>query len=220
MFRIARPIHKNLVYNREVKKKAQRTNPWTAILWTMLIAVTGLFLYNHFVRRPDFYAIDHTYQYIPSPNHNLRTPWTTIDCVVLHSTADSSLASTVAEFATHGTGRSAHFVVAKNGHVVQMVPIEYRAWHAGRSCLDGDDNVNDFSVGIEMVNLDNGRDPYTKAQYKAVAGIILLLRTRCNIPDSRIVSHAKVALPPGRKCDPLGFNFQRLYRMLDNAPYF
>jgi N-acetyl-anhydromuramyl-L-alanine amidase AmpD len=109
---------------------------------------------------------------------------------------------------------SAHFTVGKDGKIVQMVEDTARAWHAGVSELDGVRGVNDFSVGIEIVNLNDGRDPYTDAQYEAVANIIRHLREQYYLPDSRIVSHEHVARPPGRKSDPKGFDFQRLFRML------
>jgi N-acetylmuramoyl-L-alanine amidase/AmpD protein len=105
---------------------------------------------------------------------------------------------------------SAHFVVGKDGRVVQMVPIEKRAWHAGTSVLDGVSRVNDYSIGIEMVNLNDGRDPYPQPQMDAVAGLIRFIRARYPIPDERIVSHAQIALPAGRKSDPAGFDFAKI----------
>lgn len=47
---------------------------------------------------------------------------------------------------------SAHYVIDRDGSVVQMVMDENRAWHAGVSSLNGIKNVNDFSIGIELVN--------------------------------------------------------------------
>ena len=168
----------------------------------------------YFGRLAFFYPLDHCYPTIASPNSDSR-PWgERIDCVVLHATAQNEMREATILFAHRGSGVSAHFVVGRDGRVVQMVPVERRAWHAGVSQLAGVGGVNDYSVGIEMVNRDDGRDPYTDAQYRAVAGIVRLLRTRLTIPDDRIVSHAQIALPPGRKCDPLGFDFARLRRML------
>ena len=167
----------------------------------------------YFGRLAFFYPLDHHYPRVASPNYDSR-PWgERIDCVVLHATAQNEMSEATTLFAHRGSGVSAHFVVGRDGRVVQMVPVEMRAWHAGVSQLAGVGGVNDYSVGIEMVNLDDGRDPYTDAQYRSVAGIIRLLRTRLTIPNDRIVSHAQIALPPGRKRDPLGFDFTRLRRM-------
>ncbi|MDE2126607.1 MAG: N-acetylmuramoyl-L-alanine amidase [Armatimonadetes bacterium] len=156
------------------------------------------------------------YIYIPSPNYDNRPANTVINCVVLHATVLTSLNETVAAFEDPDRKVSAHFVVDKDGTVVQMVPVERRAWHAGVSVLDGVPRVNDYSVGIEMVNRNDGKDPYPPAQVAAVAGIIRLLRSRYTIPDSRIVSHAAIALPPGRKTDPAGFDFAAVLALARN----
>ena len=69
-----------------------------------------------------------------------------------------------------------HFVVSRDGYVIQMVPLEKRAWHAGASHLDGVSDVNSFSIGMKMVNTNDGRDPYTDLQYESVTQIIEQLR--------------------------------------------
>jgi N-acetylmuramoyl-L-alanine amidase len=153
------------------------------------------------------------YHFIPSPNFDSRPDETEISCVVLHSTVVPTTEGTVRIFLDPKREVSAHFVVGKDGQIIQMVPIEKRAWHAGESVLEGRPRVNEFSVGIEMVNLNDGNDPYTDAQMNAVAGIVRFLRSRYDIPDSRIVSHEQIALPAGRKSDPAGFDFSRLYAL-------
>ncbi len=153
------------------------------------------------------------YHFIPSPNINDRPNPEDVSCVVLHSTVIPTTEDTVRVFLDTKTQVSAHFVVGKDGQVIQMVPIEKRAWHAGESILEGRPRVNELSVGIEMVNLNDGTDPYPDAQVHAVAGIIRFLRSRYEIPDSRIVSHAQIALPAGRKSDPANFDFARLFRL-------
>jgi N-acetylmuramoyl-L-alanine amidase len=148
-----------------------------------------------------------------SPHFNNRPPEAVVDCIVLHSTANSSLAETVRWFLNPESKVSAHFVVDKDGAIVKMVPITERAWHAGVSVLDGVVGVNDYSIGIEMVNWNDGEDPYPEAQYLAVAEIIQECRKHCHIPDNRIVSHAEIALLPGRKTDPEGFDFDKIKRL-------
>ena len=149
------------------------------------------------------------YDYLPSPNVDDRPEGSTVTCLVLHSTVEPTTEGTIGIFLNPAKRVSAHFVVGKDGRVVQMVPVEKRAWHAGISLLEGVRSVNDCSVGIEMVNLNDGKDPYTDMQVHAVAGILRFLRSRYSIPDSRVVSHAQVALPQGRKSDPVGFDFER-----------
>src|SRR5579884_2628322 len=111
--------------------------------------------------------IDSPYRFVASPNFNERPAGTQVDTLVLHSTVIDTLQETVDLFLDPKEQKSAHFVVDRNGDVVQMVPIEKRAWHAGESEFRGVPRVNDYSVGIEMVNLNDGNDPYPDAQYEA-----------------------------------------------------
>lgn len=150
------------------------------------------------------------YAYIPSPNRDERPFGTNINCIVIHATVEPTTEGTINIFLGMRRRVSAHFVVGKDGRVVQMVPIEKRAWHAGVSELDGVPAVNDYSVGIELVNLNDGIDPYPKEQMEAAAGIIRLVRSRYDVPDARIVSHSEIARPVGRKNDPVGFDFALL----------
>jgi N-acetyl-anhydromuramyl-L-alanine amidase AmpD len=158
--------------------------------------------------------INRAFLFIPSPNHDSRPLFTPVNCVVLHATAEPTLQGTIAIFKDRRSKVSAHFVVDRDGRIVQMVPVQDRAWHAGASQLDGRSGVNDFSIGIEMVNVDDGIQPYPEQQYRSVARIIRLLRTAYSIPNDRIVTHARIALPPGRKPDPRGFDMLKLKGML------
>jgi N-acetylmuramoyl-L-alanine amidase/AmpD protein len=158
-----------------------------------------------------FSSLPLAYAYIPSPNCDDRPPDAPpISSVVLHATVEPTTEGTIHIFLDPARKVSAHFVVGRDGRIVQMVPVEKRAWHAGVSVLDGVPGVNDYSVGIELVNRNDGKDPYPEAQLQAVAGILRLLRSRYSIPDARIVSHAQIALPPGRKSDPLGLDLDKV----------
>ena len=159
-------------------------------------------------------AMPLAYAYLPSPNCDDRPPGTDINSIVLHATVEPTTEGTINIFLNPARRVSAHFIVGKDGRVVQMVPVEKRAWHAGPSVLEGVGSVNDYSVGIEMVNRNDGQDPYTDAQMQAVAGLVRFLRSYYAIPDARIVSHAQIALPPGRKSDPIGFDFDKLRSLL------
>jgi N-acetylmuramoyl-L-alanine amidase len=150
------------------------------------------------------------YEFIPSPNFGERPANATINTIVLHATVEPTTEGTIGIFLNRARQVSAHFVVGRDGRVVQMVPLEKRAWHAGVSTWDGMKDINNVSVGIEMVNLNDGKDPYPDAQYQAVAGIIRFVRSRYTMPDNHIVSHAQIAIPQGRKSDPVGFNFDRI----------
>lgn len=154
-------------------------------------------------------------KFVASPNWGVRSVGDKIDTVVVHSTVINTLEGTERAFWDDKERRvSAHYVVDRDGTTIQMVDERRTAWHAGVSELDGRTGVNDFSVGIELVNLNDGKDPYPEAQVLAVKRIIQDLRERWDVPDSHIVSHAAIARPAGRKSDPVGFDFEKLLRLL------
>src|SRR5512135_3583676 len=90
-----------------------------------------------------------TYEFIASPNFSTRKR--TITAIVIHYTASMNLNGTVDWFKRSESKVSAHYVVGREGQVVQMVRDEDIAWHAGRSMLGDQPNVNTFSLGIELV---------------------------------------------------------------------
>ncbi|WP_432696286.1 1,6-anhydro-N-acetylmuramyl-L-alanine amidase AmpD [Marinobacterium sp. YM272] len=94
---------------------------------------------------------------------------------------------------------SAHLLIDRHGKVTQFVPFDKRAWHAGRSCFDGREACNDFSIGIELEGADD--TPYTDAQYRVLAQITAtLMQAYPQINLDRICGHSDIA--PGRKTDP------------------
>ena len=94
---------------------------------------------------------------------------------------------------------SAHLLIKRDGEMVQFVPFNQRAWHAGVSEFEGESNCNDFSVGIELEGADDV--PYTQQQYQVLAQVTDCLRAHYpDILSSRIVGHDHIA--PGRKTDP------------------
>ncbi len=94
---------------------------------------------------------------------------------------------------------SAHALIRRDGEIVQYVPFEARAWHAGKSEYRGRSGCNDFSIGIELEGTDD--TPYAEAQYGALAALTAaLLATYGSLSAEAIVGHSDVA--PGRKTDP------------------
>lgn len=145
-----------------------------------------------------------------SPNHNARpAAHRVIRCVLLHATADRGSESGAESWMQSPASQvSAHLHIRRSGAIVRLVPDEYRAWHAGRSEWRGEPDVNDFSLGWELANRNDGREPYTDAQYEAVA-LAAAHYARQGLPLFCFASHASVARPIGRKNDPLGFNWYR-----------
>ncbi|MGJ8679619.1 1,6-anhydro-N-acetylmuramyl-L-alanine amidase AmpD [Paraglaciecola sp.] len=98
---------------------------------------------------------------------------------------------------------SAHCLIKRDGNIIQFVPFDKRAWHAGLSSFQGTIRCNDFSIGIEMEGADH--ISYTQAQYDSLHRATNLIKdTYPKISLGRIVGHNDIA--PGRKTDP-GFSF-------------
>jgi AmpD protein len=95
-----------------------------------------------------------------------------------------------------GAKVSAHFLIRRDGELLQFVPCGSRAWHAGDSSWKGRTRCNDFSIGVELEGSDDA--PFTSAQYRRLAGLTRALKARYPIRD--IVGHSDIA--PGRKSDP------------------
>lgn len=147
--------------------------------------------------------------WIDSLHFNPRPAATVVDTVVLHHTAGPTLEGCVRWFANPESRVSAHYTVGKDGSIVQHVSTFLRAWHAGVSKDKlGRESVNNFSVGIEMVNVGDGKDPWTKEQVEVVGFLISHLKRR--FPLKYVVSHEYIAEPRGRKPDPKGFPWETL----------
>jgi hypothetical protein len=142
-----------------------------------------------------------------SANYGKRPAGAVIDCVVLHATA-GSLTGTLAWFANPRSGVSSHYVVAKNGDVYQMVEESKLAHHAGASEFQGRENFNDFSIGIEIVNLNDGQDPYPPDQFEAMVNLVSYLVEKYNVQREWIVTHAEISTVG--KTDPRGFPVHEL----------
>jgi N-acetyl-anhydromuramoyl-L-alanine amidase len=94
---------------------------------------------------------------------------------------------------------SAHLLIRRSGEVVQYVPFQRRAWHAGVSSYAGKTNCNDFSVGIELEGED--QRAYEAAQYSRLRSCLAaLLQTYPTLSREHIKGHSDIA--PGRKTDP------------------
>lgn len=102
---------------------------------------------------------------------------------------------------------SAHLVIDREGALVQYVPFDRRAWHAGASAYEGRERCNDFSVGVELIGTDTSA--FTEAQYRSLASVVNALADTYQIQPTRMVGHSDIA--PGRKTDPGSkFDWQRI----------
>ncbi|HSN21569.1 MAG TPA: 1,6-anhydro-N-acetylmuramyl-L-alanine amidase AmpD [Usitatibacter sp.] len=91
---------------------------------------------------------------------------------------------------------SSHFLIRRDGALVQYVPCSMRAWHAGTSSWKGRERCNDFSIGIELEGSDDV--PYAEPQYETLAALVRALFERYGAMD--VAGHSDIA--PDRKTDP------------------
>ena len=152
-------------------------------------------------------------QQIVSPNQDARAAGTVIDLVVIHAISlppgdyggdgivqlftnclDPDAHPFYATIA--GLKVSSHFLIRRDGGLIQFVPVTARAWHAGVSSWQGRERCNDFSVGIELEGDDD--TAFEPAQYTTLHSLLAALSQA--YPIRAVTSHAHIA--PGRKTDP------------------
>lgn len=109
---------------------------------------------------------------------------------------------------------SAHFLIRRDGEILQFVPCVQRAWHAGVSLWRGRERCNDFSVGIELEGADD--IAYEAAQYHALRTLLKALIERYPVRD--VVGHSDIA--PGRKTDPgPSFDWAKIKNLIKSNIY-
>jgi AmpD protein len=163
---------------------------------------------------------------VASPNFGPRPPGATVDLVIVHCISlppgvyggqaieqlftnrlDPHAHPSFAEVA--GLRVSAHFVIRRDGELLQFVDVDQRAWHAGVSSWRGRAGCNDYSVGIELEGLPG--HPFEAPQYHGLAKLLDALAQRW--PVTEVTGHEHVA--PGRKTDPgPDFDWSRLATLI------
>ncbi|MEW9854190.1 N-acetylmuramoyl-L-alanine amidase [Novosphingobium sp. M1R2S20] len=137
---------------------------------------------------------------VQSPNCNDRA--LPISMVVLHYTGMRTSGEALARLCDPSSQVSAHYLIEEDGTVINLVPEEKRAWHAGRSYWSGTTDVNSASIGIELVNPGHefGYRPFPEPQMDALLPLLADIIDRHDIPRANVVGHSDVA--PARKQDP------------------
>ena len=155
--------------------------------------------------------------FIESPNFDERPHDAAIDLLVIHNISlppnefgggyvkdlfqnklDPSIHPYFEEI--KGMEVSSHLFIERSGKLIQFVPFNQRAWHAGASCFEGRERCNDFSIGIELEGSDD--IDYTDEQYRVLRAVTLCLQmTYPGLSNNKhIVGHCDIA--PERKTDP------------------
>ena len=139
----------------------------------------------------------------PSPSFDQRRP----NFVILHQTTNASVATALATLTDPQRKVSAHYLIGRDGAVVQLVDESARAWHAGESWWGGTTDLNSASIGIELDN--TGDEAFAEEQIVALLALLEELRSRYRIPSANFLAHGDIA--PARKVDPSRlFPWQRL----------
>lgn len=138
----------------------------------------------------------------PSPNFGPRPPGTALDMVILHYTGMRTAEEAFERLCDPDAGVSAHYAIDEDGGILRLVDERRRAWHAGRSSWRGDTDINDRSIGIELVNPGHefGYRAFPEPQMTALEELLGDIVRRRGIAPARILGHSDVA--PARKRDP------------------
>ena len=169
--------------------------------------------------------------HIPSPNFDARAEGTAIDLLVIHNISlppgefggpyIADLFTNRLDCDAHpyfdqlrGLRVSAHFLIRRDGEVIQFVSANDRAWHAGVSNFCGRERCNDFSIGIELEGTDF--QLFEPAQYASLSALAAALCAR--YPLTNVTGHEHIA--PGRKTDPGPFFDWDCFRksLIQNTP--
>lgn len=167
-----------------------------------------------------------------SPNRDERPPGGPIDLIVLHGISlppgefggdeIEALFTNRLDWNAHpyfaeirGMEVSAHLLIRRDGELVQFVPFNERAWHAGESSFRGRSRCNDYAIGIEIEGEDE--TPYDDRQYQVLPYVLqALTQAYPGISAREIAGHCDVS--PGRKSDPgPAFDWLRLYDALGDS---
>ncbi|MEK9595259.1 MAG: N-acetylmuramoyl-L-alanine amidase [Rhodospirillaceae bacterium] len=147
----------------------------------------------------------------PSANFGDRRGQAVIDMLIIHFTDQPDLQSAVDILTDPNRAVSAHYLIAADGRILQLVNETDRAWHAGVAFWAGEHDINSRSIGIELDNpgIDTGVHPYPAAQMQSLQALAIDILCRHPIPARHVLGHSDVA--PGRKQDPGPlFDWQRL----------
>ena len=160
-------------------------------------------------------------KYIRSPNFNERSQNSSIKLIVIHAISlppkkyggdyVENFFLNKLKISDHEYFReikdlkvSSHLYIKRDGEIIQFVPFDKRAWHAGESSFNGEFDCNDFSIGIELEGSDC--DNFTDHQYQVLIDVTKQLMNKYpDIKKNSIKGHSDIA--PGRKTDP-GVKFE------------
>lgn len=153
-----------------------------------------------------------SWQSRPSPNHSPRSA--SVSAIVLHADASARVESSLDWCRRAESKVSYHVLIGRNGLTFSLVHPDRKAWHAGVSAYNGRNDCNEFTVGVCLSNKNDGIEPFQVPQLGAAADVCAALCKHYKITVDAITTHAVIALPAGRKTDPLGLDLDAFRAMV------
>jgi len=143
------------------------------------------------------------YKIIQSPNYSNKTRrFNSIKFLIIHYTGMQSMRASILRLLSLKSKVSCHYLINRNGKIVQMVEDNKVAWHAGKSKWKNYKNLNNNSIGIELVNKGHklGYQNFPQKQIRSLIKLIFVLKKKYKIKPYNILGHSDIA--PLRKIDP------------------
>ena len=137
-----------------------------------------------------------------SPNFDKRPKGTKINSIVIHYTGMKTFDEAFERLCNKNSKVSSHYLIGRDGRIINLVDEKYRAWHAGISEWKGIDNLNNNSIGIELENPGHefGYIPFSKKQMDVLISLCKELKNKYDIKEDWVLGHSDIS--PGRKLDP------------------
>jgi len=122
--------------------------------------------------------------------------------IVIHYTGMQSKIESIKRLSSIRHKVSCHYLIDRKGKVIKMVEEKRVAWHAGKSKWKNFSNLNENSIGIELINKGHefGYENFTNTQISSLIKLCILLKKKYKISNANIVGHSDIA--PFRKKDP------------------
>ena len=137
-----------------------------------------------------------------SPNFDKRPKGTKINSIIIHYTGMKTFHEAYERLCDKNSKVSSHYLIGRDGRIINLVDEKYRAWHAGVSRWKGIDNLNNNSIGIELENPGHefGYISFSKKQMDALILLCKEIKKRYDIKAEWVLGHSDIS--PGRKLDP------------------
>jgi len=137
-----------------------------------------------------------------SPNFSKKRRMRVIKFVIIHYTGMQSEIESINRLKNPNSKVSCHYLINRKGKIIRMVEDKNIAWHAGKSKWKNFKNLNNKSIGIELVNRGHrfGYEKYSNSQIKSLIGLCKNLKKKYNLNSENFLGHSDIA--PLRKIDP------------------